>query len=102
MNCAGCHAAGGGGGIGPALSDEEWIYGWEPEVIFDSIVYGRPNGMPSFSGRIPDQQVWQIVAYVRSLSGLASRQAAPGRGDHLSGGPPPNSVSRASPRSSSS
>ena len=37
MNCAGCHALHGGGAIGPALSDEEWIYGWQPPVIFDTL-----------------------------------------------------------------
>jgi cytochrome c oxidase cbb3-type subunit 3 len=66
-NCAGCHFNG-GGGIGPALMDGKWIYGAEPENIYDTIVRGRPNGMPAFGGRIPEQQLWQIVAYVRSLS----------------------------------
>ncbi|MGI8962468.1 MAG: hypothetical protein ACR2IV_22470 [Bryobacteraceae bacterium] len=31
----------------------EWIYGGEPEILFDTIVKGRPNGMPSWGGRIP-------------------------------------------------
>jgi len=100
MNCANCHAAHGGGGIGPALSDEEWIYGGEPAVIFDTIVHGRPNGMPSFGGRISDHQVWQLVSFVRSLSGLSSTQAAPGRDDHMSAATPPNSIGRGTPRSS--
>ena len=34
---------------------------------------GPPNGMPAFGGRIPDEQVWQIVAYVRSMSGPCGR-----------------------------
>jgi hypothetical protein len=99
MNCAGCHSAHGGGAIGPALSDDKWIYGWQPQVIFDSIVHGRPNGMPSFADRMPDYEVWKIVGYVRSLSGLGSAQAAPGRGDHLAAGAPPNSLARPVPRS---
>ena len=37
--------------------------------IFDTIVKGRPRGMPTWGGRIPENQIWQIVAYVRSLSG---------------------------------
>ena len=68
-NCVGCHANG-GGGMGPALMDDKWIYGSAPENIYTTIIQGRPNGMPSFAGRIPTQQVWQIVAYVRSLSGM--------------------------------
>jgi cytochrome c oxidase cbb3-type subunit III len=81
-NCSGCHSQG-GGGMGPALMDDRWIYGHEPDDIYRTIMEGRPNGMPSFRGRIPQEQAWQIVAYVRSLSGLAPKAAAPGRNDSL-------------------
>ncbi|HEX3233199.1 MAG TPA: cytochrome c [Gemmatimonadales bacterium] len=81
-NCSGCHFQG-GGGIGPPLMDAEWIYGSEPQNIFATIVEGRPNGMPSFRHRIPDQQVWQLVAYVRSMSGLLAKDVAPGRSDDM-------------------
>lgn len=89
FNCSGCHAHG-GGGMGPPLMDETWIYGSEPNNIFATIVEGRPNGMPSFGGKIPDQQVWQLVAYVRSLGGLVPKSAAPSRDDHLSAKRPEN------------
>ncbi|GEM_PF-1290277 len=69
FNCAGCHANG-GGGMGPPLIDAAWIYGSAPENIFTTIMEGRPNGMPAFHGKIPEQEVWKIVAYVRSLGGL--------------------------------
>jgi cytochrome c oxidase cbb3-type subunit 3 len=82
FNCSGCHAQG-GGSIGPALMDQKWIYGAAPENIFASIVEGRPNGMPSFRGKIPTQQVWQLVAYVRSLSGQLRKDVEPSRSDHL-------------------
>ena len=68
-NCSGCHAEG-GGAIGPPLMDDEWIYGSSSTNIFWTIVEGRPNGMPAFGGRIAEDQVWRIAAYVRSLSGL--------------------------------
>lgn len=98
MNCVGCHNFG-GGGIGPPLMDATWIYGYEPDQIFDTIAHGRPNGMPAFGGvarepginvvgTLPDYQIWQLVAYVRSLSGWAPSDAAPGRSDHMSGPPP--------------
>ena len=80
-NCNGCHAN--GGGFGPPLMDDKWIYGHQPQNIFATIVEGRPNGMPSFRGRIPDDQVWQLVAYVRSMSGLVPMDAAPGRNDSI-------------------
>ena len=83
-NCIGCHANG-GGGMGPPLMDNRWIYGAEPQQIFATIIQGRPNGMPSFRGKIPDHQVWQLAAYVRSMSGNVSRDAAPTRNDDISG-----------------
>ena len=81
-NCVGCHAHG-GGGMGPPLMDERWRYGSDPENIFATIVEGRPNGMPSFRGKIPEHQVWQLVAYVRSLSGNVPKDAAGGRADNM-------------------
>ncbi|HKR62767.1 MAG TPA: c-type cytochrome [Thermoanaerobaculia bacterium] len=81
-NCNGCHANG-GGGIGPPLIDDEWIYGSQPENIHDTIVEGRAQGMPSYGGKIPDYQIWEIAAYVRSMSGLAPKPASPARTDHM-------------------
>jgi len=81
-NCVGCHAHG-GGAIGPALMDSEWIYGSRPEQIYSDIVQGRPNGMPSFAGKIPDYQVWELVAYVRSMSGQLPSDVAPSRSDEM-------------------
>lgn len=83
-NCAGCHANG-GGAIGPPLMDSEWIYGGQDANIFETIVKGRPNGMPSFGGHIPKHQVWQLVAYVKSLSNNQSKYAIPARADHTLG-----------------
>lgn len=82
MNCTGCHSHG-GGGMGPALMDSEWIYGSAPEQIFASIAEGRPNGMPSWRGRLTDTQIWQLVAYVRSLSGMGRRDVRPARNDEM-------------------
>lgn len=88
-NCNGCHSAG-GGGIGPPLMDAPWRYGSDPANIFASIMQGRPNGMPSFGGHIPEDQAWQIVAYVQSMSGGLRKDVAPSRSDTLSAGPPEN------------
>jgi cytochrome c oxidase cbb3-type subunit 3 len=88
-NCAGCHAQG-GGAIGPALMDDQWIYGSRPDDIFATIMDGRPNGMPSFRGRIPEAQAWQLVAYVRSMSGLVSADVATSRAEGMLGAAPEN------------
>ncbi len=81
-NCSGCHFHG-GGGIGPPLMDSEWIYGSSPANIYTSIVEGRPNGMPSFGGHIPDDQVWQLVTYVRAVGGLEPRDTVSPRADEM-------------------
>jgi cytochrome c oxidase cbb3-type subunit 3 len=95
-NCSGCHSNG-GGGMGPALMDEKWIYGHQPDQIFTTIMDGRPNGMPAFRGRIPEEQVWQLVGYVRSMSGQSSKAAAPNRSDSLSPGTPESRRERLTP-----
>lgn len=81
-NCSGCHFNG-GGGMGPPLMDDEWIYGREPQNIYATIMEGRPEGMPSFRGLLPEDAAWKVVAYVRSLEAEGGRQTG---GDGGSGG----------------
>jgi len=68
FNCSGCHAANGGGGMGPSLSDDIWIYRSSPANIYLSIVQGRSAGMPAFGAMLPDRTVWELVAYIQSIS----------------------------------
>lgn len=100
FNCVGCHGHG-GGAMGPPLMDEEWIYGSEPENIFATIVQGRPNGMPAFGGKVATSQIWQMVAYVRSMSGLLRKDVAPGREDALYGAPQEQATTEQQPVESS-
>lgn len=87
MNCFGCHAHG-GGGMGPALMDDQWRYGGRIDQIAASIADGRPNGMPSWRGKLTADQIWDLAAYVRSLSGLPSKDAVSSRADSMSTGTP--------------
>ena len=66
-NCMDCHGAEGSGAMGPSLADGRWHFGGLPGEIFQSIYEGRPEGMPAWGGRIADDQIWRLVAYVRSL-----------------------------------
>jgi cytochrome c oxidase cbb3-type subunit 3 len=77
--------------------DNQWIYGGEPANIFSTIMEGRPNGMPAWRGRIPENQGWQIVAYVRSMSGQLRTDVAPGRSDHMQGKKPEANTPRETP-----
>jgi cytochrome c oxidase cbb3-type subunit 3 len=67
-NCIDCHGADGAGAMGPSLADGRWHFGGSPAELFESIYQGRPDGMPSWGGRIADDQIWMLVTYVRSLS----------------------------------
>jgi cytochrome c oxidase cbb3-type subunit III len=67
FNCAGCHSGYAGGGMGPNLRDSVWIYGGSDVQLYSTITEGRPNGMPAWGGKIPPQQIWQIIAYIRTL-----------------------------------
>jgi cytochrome c oxidase cbb3-type subunit 3 len=68
FNCVGCHAANGGGGMGPALSNNIFIYGAQPENIYLSIYQGRPNGMPAWGAVLPDAVIWDLVTYIGKIS----------------------------------
>lgn len=96
-NCSGCHFNG-GGGIGPPLMDEKWIYGDKPENIYSTIVEGRPNGMPSFRQKIPDNQVREIAAYVKSMSGQLRKDVAPTRNDDMNAHPSEERTERKRPQ----
>jgi cytochrome c oxidase cbb3-type subunit 3 len=96
FNCVGCHGNG-GGGMGPPLMDNAWIYGSSIQDIAASIREGRPNGMPSFNGHIPEQQIWQLAAYVRSMPRYVRKDVAPGRSDHMQAKPAESSMPRSTP-----
>jgi cytochrome c oxidase cbb3-type subunit 3 len=87
MNCVGCHAHG-GGGMGPPLIDDEWRYGSRIDQVASTIAEGRPNGMPAWRGKLTEDQIWDLAAYVRSLSGLPSKDAVASRAESMSAGSP--------------
>jgi cytochrome c(L) len=67
--CSGCHGVGGGGGMGPALLDDEWKFGSDDATLFKLIKGQIPEQtMPVvFGAELKDDEVWKILAYVRSL-----------------------------------
>lgn len=68
FNCSGCHMARGGGGMGPALSNNRWIYRASAANIYLDIAQGRSAGMPAFGAMLPDRTIWELVAYVQNIS----------------------------------
>lgn len=67
-NCLDCHGADGSGAMGPSFQDGRWHFGGSPAEVFESIYQGRPDGMPAWGGRISNDQIWMLTAYVRSLA----------------------------------
>jgi cytochrome c oxidase cbb3-type subunit 3 len=67
FNCSGCHGGRAGGGMGPSLRDVDWLYGNSEAQIFSSIAEGRAHGMPAWGMKLNEDQLWKLVAYIKSL-----------------------------------
>jgi cytochrome c oxidase cbb3-type subunit 3 len=76
--CSQCHASDARGTKGfPNLTDKDWLYGGEPDVIKASILDGRAGVMPAMGAALGGEAGAKEVAnYVRSLSGLQHDAAA--------------------------
>jgi cytochrome c oxidase cbb3-type subunit 3 len=69
--CAQCHGSDARGARGfPDLTDDDWLYGGDPETIKASIANGRNGAMPAMGPVIGAESTTNVVHYVRSLSGL--------------------------------
>lgn len=75
FNCAGCHGDHGGGGMGPSLRDQAWMYGGSPASVADSIAEGRAHGMPAWGDMLTTAQIWKLAAYIGSMR--TSQEAQP-------------------------
>jgi cytochrome c oxidase cbb3-type subunit III len=75
-NCAACHGTDARGAVGfPNLTDASWQWGGEADQIYTTILNGRIAAMPSWSAVLGVEGTPQVVAYVRSLSGLGHNAA---------------------------
>lgn len=82
-NCAACHRADGGGGIGPNLTDDNWILGGGMKNIFNTIAEGgRPGkGMVAWKGTLTSFEIQAVASYVMSLHGSTPADAKTAEGD---------------------
>jgi mono/diheme cytochrome c family protein len=68
VGCQGCHGGGGGGGMAVSLIDDTWKFGSDDETLFKLIKGQIPEQtMPIVYSALPDEQVWQILAFIRTL-----------------------------------
>ncbi|MEN9939367.1 MAG: hypothetical protein RIR61_174 [Bacteroidota bacterium] len=71
-NCASCHAADGGGLVGPNFTDEYWIHGGGITDVFSVVKYGvLDKGMISWQELLNPVQMQQVASYVLSLKGTS-------------------------------
>ena len=67
-NCVTCHAAKGEGYIGPNLTDNAWIYGYDIATIYKTIRAGSPNGkMPEHESKLNPIEIQQVASFVMSM-----------------------------------
>ncbi len=70
QSCVACHAADGGGGIGPNLTDNNWIHGGSLNDIYKTIKLGYPEkGMQSWQSVYSPIQMKNLTSFVKSLKG---------------------------------
>ncbi len=69
-NCVACHAADGGGLVGPNLTDDYWIHGGGIKNVFKVIKYGVvAKGMISWQSQLNPKQMQDVASYIISLHG---------------------------------
>jgi len=84
-NCSACHGTGAAGAKGfPNLNDDDWLWGGSLDQIAQTLRYGVRSGnaqahegqMLAFGkeGTLKPDQIVTVANYVRSLSGLPTRQ----------------------------
>jgi len=83
VRCADCHGTDGRGVRGPDIT-QVWASGRSDEGLFKTLRGGVPNSeMPAFPApRTSDNDIWQILAYVKTLAAPASNEPPRGNAEN--------------------
>lgn len=82
--CAQCHGSDARGARGfPNLTDNDWLYGGDPDTIKTTLLGGRQGVMPPMGAALGGDGTEDVANYVRSLSGLAHDSLRAQRGQEL-------------------
>lgn len=82
QHCQACHAADGGGGVGPNLTDDYWIHGGSINEIFAVIKYGVPTkGMISWQTQLRPKEIAQVSSFIKTLVGTEPANPKEPQGD---------------------
>ncbi|WP_339656578.1 cbb3-type cytochrome c oxidase N-terminal domain-containing protein [uncultured Maribacter sp.] len=82
-NCVACHMADGGGGIGPNLTDQNWILGGGIKNVFHTISEGGRDGkgMIAWKQNLKPVEIAQVASYVLSFEGTTAANPKAAEGD---------------------
>ncbi len=82
-NCVACHMADGGGGIGPNLTDENWILGGGIKNVFKTVSEGGRDGkgMIAWKQQLKPLQIAQVSSYLLTLQGTTPANPKAAEGD---------------------
>ncbi|MEM0940095.1 MAG: cbb3-type cytochrome c oxidase N-terminal domain-containing protein [Bacteroidota bacterium] len=82
QNCAVCHMADGGGGVGPNLTDQYWLHGGDMPAIFSTIKYGvLSKGMISWESQLSPKKMQQVSSYIYMMEGITPANPKEPQGD---------------------
>lgn len=85
-NCAACHAADGGGGVGPNLTDKYWLHGGDIKDVFKVIKYGViEKGMVPWEDQLSPKEIQDVSSYILSLQGTSPAAPKDPQGELYSG-----------------
>jgi len=87
LNCAACHIADGGGGIGPNLTDEYWILGGGIKNVFTTITNGGRDGkgMVAWGKTLKPKDIQKVASYIMSMQGTTPAKPKPPQGEKYGG-----------------
>ncbi len=82
-NCIACHMADGGGGIGPNLTDQNWILGGDIKTVFNTISEGGRDGkgMIAWKQSLKPAEIAQVASYVLNFQGTTPANPKAPEGD---------------------
>ena len=83
MNCVACHKADGGGGIGPNLTDTNWILGGGIKNVFNTISEGgrAGKGMVPWKNDLKPLEMAQVASYLLTFQGTTPAEPKEAEGD---------------------
>jgi cytochrome c oxidase cbb3-type subunit 3 len=83
-NCVACHMVDGGGGIGPNLTDKNWVLGGGIKNVFKTISEGGRSGkgMEAWAKKgLKPSEIAQVSSYVLTLQGTTPAKPKDPEGD---------------------